>query len=82
MNVPRRIAYGFADAPLVTLLVAVVALMALANPGRFLSPGNLESLAYQLPMLAFLSFGMMISMLTGGINLAIVSSANLTGIVN
>jgi len=81
MNAPRRIAHGFADAPLVAILVAVVALMALANPGRFLSPGNLASLAYQLPMLALLSFGMMISMLTGGINLAIVSSANLTGIV-
>ena len=77
----RRIAPRFADAPLVAILIVVVALMAFANPGRFLSLGNLASLAYQLPMLAFLSFGMMISMLTGGINLAIVSSANLTGIV-
>jgi simple sugar transport system permease protein len=81
MNAPHRVARRFADAPLVSILIAVVALMALAYPGRFLAPGNLESLAYQLPMLALLSFGMMISMLTGGINLAVVSSANLTGIV-
>ena len=41
----------------------------------------MQSMAYQLPMLAFLSLGMMISMLSGGINLAIVSAANFTGIV-
>ncbi len=72
---------SFADAPLVGILIVVVALMASLSPGRFLSPQNLASMAYQLPMLAFLSLGMMISMLTGGINLAIVSAANLTGIV-
>jgi simple sugar transport system permease protein len=81
MNSPARLRHKFADAPLVAILIAVVVAMTLANPGRFVSVGNLESLAYQLPMLAFLSFGMMISMLTGGINLAIVSCANLTGII-
>ena len=81
MSLPLPIRRSFADAPLVAILIAVVAAMALMNPGRFLSAGNLGSMTYQLPMLAFLSFGMMISMLTGGINLAIVSSANLTGIV-
>jgi simple sugar transport system permease protein len=73
---------SFADAPLFGILIAVVVLMmAILGPARFLSPLNLNSMAYQLPMLAFLSLGMMISMLTGGINLAIVSTANLTGIV-
>jgi simple sugar transport system permease protein len=38
-------------------------------------------MSYQLPIIAFLSIGMMISMLSGGINLAIVATANFTGIV-
>jgi simple sugar transport system permease protein len=38
-------------------------------------------MAYQLPIVAFLSIGMMVTMLSGGINLAIIATANFTGIV-
>ena len=63
------------------MLAAIVVLMSLLNPTRFLTLGNLISMAYQLPIIAFLSIGMMVTMLSGGINLAIVATANFTGIV-
>lgn len=66
---------------LTVMLIAIVVLMSLLNPTRFLTLGNLISMAYQLPIIAFLSIGMMVTMLSGGINLAIVATANFTGIV-
>ena len=65
---------------LVAILVGIVVLMSLLHP-RFASFGNLVSMSYQLPIIAFLALGMMVSMLSGGINLAIVATANFTGIV-
>lgn len=66
---------------LAIILVGIVVLMTALNPRRFPTMGNLISMSYQLPIIAFLSIGMMISMLSGGINLAIVATANFTGIV-
>jgi simple sugar transport system permease protein len=48
---------------------------------RFLASYNLASMAYQLPLIGFLAIGMMISELSGGINLSIVANANLNGII-
>ena len=66
---------------LTIILVAIVIAMSIASPRRFLTVGNFISMAYQLPIIAFLSIGMMVTMLSGGINLAIVATANLTGII-
>lgn len=66
---------------LLIILVGIVILMTILNPKRFPTVRNLISMSYQLPIIAFLSIGMMISMLSGGINLAIVATANFTGIV-
>mgnify|MGYP000907701842 CR=1 FL=1 len=63
------------------LLIAVVVLMTVLNPVRFPTRRNFFSMAYQLPFLAFLSMGQMVPMLAGGINLAIIATTNLTGIV-
>ena len=68
------------DASLYVILAGIVMLMTVLNPERFPTLSNLQSMLSQLPILAFLSIGMMISMLSGGINLAIVSTANFTGI--
>ncbi|MFW5785798.1 MAG: ABC transporter permease [bacterium] len=72
-NIPNR--------SLLVILVLIVALMIALNPQRFPTLSNVISMAYQLPILAFLSLAMMMAMLSGGINLAIVSTANLVGIV-
>ncbi|WP_045683613.1 ABC transporter permease [Martelella endophytica] len=70
-----------ADGPLFVIAIGIFVLMTFMNAGRFLTIGNVTSMAYQLPILAFLSIGMMVTMLTGGINLAIVSTANFVGII-
>jgi len=67
--------------PLLVILAAVVIIMSILNPTRFLTILNFRSMAYQLPLLAFLSMVMMITVLSGGINLGIVATANFTGIV-
>ncbi|HET6438553.1 MAG TPA: ABC transporter permease [Anaeromyxobacter sp.] len=63
------------------ILLALLVLMSALNPQRFPTLGNLVSMSYQLPIIAFLSLGMMVTMVSGGINLAIVATANFTGIV-
>jgi simple sugar transport system permease protein len=66
---------------LLIITVAVTVVMTVMSPGRFLTFGNLQSMAFQLPELGLLSLAMMITMLSGGINLAIIATANLAGIV-
>jgi simple sugar transport system permease protein len=62
-------------------LVLVFLLMTLTNGTKFLSLYNLAAMAYQLPIIGFLAIGMMISELSGGINLSIIANANFNGIV-
>ncbi|MDR3210831.1 MAG: ABC transporter permease [Planctomycetota bacterium] len=69
------------NASLYLTMLAVFALMAYINGDKFLSAYNIGSMAYQLPIIGLLSVGMMISMLTGGINLSIIANANLNGII-
>lgn len=66
---------------LLSILTGVIVLMWLLNGSDFLSFGNFQSMAYQLPELGLLSLAMMITMLTAGINLSIIASANLSGII-
>ena len=65
---------------LIVLASLVFVSMSLLNPGKFLSVLNIESMASQFPELGILSMGMMIAMLTGGIDLSVVGIANLSGI--
>jgi simple sugar transport system permease protein len=66
---------------LVVTLILVYALMAATGGARFISLYNLSSMAYQLPLIGLLSIGMMISELSGGINLSIIANTNFNGIV-
>jgi simple sugar transport system permease protein len=66
---------------LLAILVGVIGLMWLLNGSDFMHLGNFQSMAFQMPELGILSMAMMITMLTGGINLSIIASANLSGIV-
>lgn len=55
-------------------------LMIMINGLSFLSVNNIQSMAFQLPELGMLSLAMMVVMLTGGINLSIIATANMAGI--
>ncbi len=65
------------------LVIAVVIFVAFSVllPGKFLSVRNLQSMAVQFPEFGILAFAIMLTMLTGGIDLSIVGAANLAAIV-
>jgi simple sugar transport system permease protein len=63
------------------VMIGAFLLMWGLNGNQFLRVGNIQSMAFQLPELGILSLAMMVTMLTAGINLSIIASANLTGIV-
>jgi len=66
---------------LIIALMAVTLLMILLNGIDFLSLRNLKSMSFQLPELGILTLAMMVTMLTSGINLSIIATSNLSGIV-
>lgn len=66
---------------LLIALVVVTVLMTLFNGIGFLSLRNLRSMSFQLPELGILTLAMMIAMLTSGINLSIIATSNLSGIM-
>jgi simple sugar transport system permease protein len=66
---------------LFVIFIAAFILMAILSPGRFLSKGNLQSMAYQLPEFGILSLSMMLVIVSGGINLSLTYMATLSMIV-
>ncbi|PZX13771.1 simple sugar transport system permease protein [Palleronia aestuarii] len=65
-------------------LLAVLALLVVlfsALTDRFLTGATFASIAFQLPELGLLTLAMMIPLLSGGLNLAVTFSANLSGLV-
>jgi simple sugar transport system permease protein len=66
---------------LVVITIGIVALMALLSPDKFLRYYNFESITFVFPELGLLAIAMMVTMLTGGIDLSIVGIANLAGIL-
>jgi simple sugar transport system permease protein len=67
-------------ATLVLLLVALWAVFAIAIGDRFFSVNTLQSIAFQMPELGILSLAMMLALLSGGLNLSIIATANLAGL--
>ena len=66
---------------LAIITVAVFVGMALLSPERFLSEGNLISMAFQFPEFAILALAMTLTMMTGGIDLSVVGVSNLSAVV-
>lgn len=72
-------ALGKETLPLLGALVAVVVIFAFATP-RFLTAANLGSMAFQMPVLGLLTLAMLTPLLSGGLNLAIIFTANISGL--
>ncbi|HXV43689.1 MAG TPA: ABC transporter permease [Anaerolineae bacterium] len=69
-----------------TLRLFIIALLifiafSLLLPGKFFTVRNMQSMAVQLPEFGILAFAILITMLTGGIDLSIVGAANLSAII-
>jgi len=65
---------------LLVILVGVVLLMGILSPGKFYTKNNLLTMAAQMPEFGLIALGMMVAILTGGINLSITNVATLSGI--
>ena len=82
MELKKRINWIQNEFAMLSIIILIVLLlMGVLNPLRFFRIYNLQSMAFQLPELGLLSLGMMVIMLTGGINLSLIASANLSGIL-
>ena len=66
---------------LIIIFIFLTFLFSIFLPGKIFSVGNFQSMAYQLPELSILAIAMMITMLSGGINLSIIATANASGII-
>lgn len=66
---------------LVVMMVVVFAIMSFLKPDLFPTFDSLVSMAFQFPEFGILAIAMMITMLTGGIDLSIVGIANLSAIM-
>lgn len=65
---------------LILITIAVFALFSILSPDVFLTSTNFTSMAFQVPEIAILSLAVMLSMLTGGIDLSIVAISNLAAL--
>lgn len=66
---------------LVALLVLVGVVFSVLIPQVFWSAANFQSIASQIPVAGVLTLAMAITMLTGGINLSIIATANASALV-
>ncbi|ESW61550.1 MAG: ABC transporter permease [Rhodobacter sp. CACIA14H1] len=74
-----RQAFGPEVPGLLGFLLLVVAVFGVTAP-NFLTAANLGSIAYQLPELGILTLAMLIPIISGGFNLAIIYTANMAGL--
>lgn len=65
---------------LFVIMMAATAVMSIFLPDKFLRLVNFQSMASQFPEYGLLSLGIMLAMITGGIDLSVVSIANLSGV--
>jgi len=68
------------EVSLLLIAVGIVVIMAFISPS-FLTGSNFSGMASQIPEFGIMCFGMMIAMMAGGIDLSLVGTANLSGII-
>ncbi len=66
---------------LILIALTIFIAMSVMNPGKFLTIQNFTSMSFQFPELGLFALAIMLSLLTEGIDLSIVSIANLSGIL-
>jgi simple sugar transport system permease protein len=66
---------------LTVLILVTIMIFGFLMPSRFLSGDTARAMAFQMPELGVLSLAMMIPLMSGGLNLAIISTTNLCALV-
>jgi|UPI000685B42B simple sugar transport system permease protein len=72
---------GFGIGGLLLILIALVAIFSLFEPTTFPRATTVQAMMFQLPELGLLSLAMAIPLISGGINLAIIATANAAGLL-
>ena len=66
---------------LATGIVVLVIMLVLTGPSRFLSAKSISAMMLQMPELGILTLAVTFALFLGGIDLSVVSTANLSGII-
>lgn len=66
---------------LLGMIIAIIVIMSILEPRRFLRAANMRGMFIQLPEYGIMCYGMMIAMISGGIDLSLVGIANLSSII-
>src|SRR5262245_7401386 len=66
---------------LIALLVVLAVFFSVVEPETFPRGTTVQAIMFQLPELGLLSLAMAIPLISGGINLAIISTANISGLL-
>lgn len=69
------------EAILLIIFVLIFALLSIMSPGKFLTASNMRSICFQIPEFGLFAIAMMLAILTGGINLSVVTSGTLGSIL-
>lgn len=69
------------EAILLIIFVVIFALLSIMSPGKFLTASNMRSICFQIPEFGLFAIAMMLAILTGGINLSVVTSGTLGSIL-
>lgn len=65
---------------LFVIVIALFIIMSLAMPSVFPTVQNFQSMCFQFSEIGIMALGIMVTMITGGIDLSVNATANLTGI--
>lgn len=65
---------------LLIIFAIIFAVLSIMSPGKFLTGNNLRSMGFQVPEFGLFALAMMVTILTGGINLSVITSGTLGGI--
>ncbi len=76
----KRLPFDYYTLRLFIIALVIFIAFSLLLPGKFFTIRNMQSMAVQLPEFGILAFAIMITMLTGGIDLSVVGAANLSAI--
>ncbi len=67
---------------LLVIMVGTILAMSIFLPEKFLTVTNFQSMSSQFPEYGLFAMAIMLTMITGGIDLSVVSVANLSGVVS
>jgi simple sugar transport system permease protein len=66
---------------LLIIMIATLVILSIIETEKFLTFDSFQSMAYQFPQYGILSIGVMLAMISGGIDLSVVGVANLSAVL-